>query len=163
MMGFQVLDTENIDLYYQFHIYPVVNSSFTDVQRGQFPSISKGLTLNTFSLYEPPSLKLYVNFSPMIYPIVCWGVIFLQVLTLLILDKTFVKNVPQSVTFWERFIHAWQKSFFPFPYINWHEKTGDCSDHIEKKKAVEKEVLLTTSVNLFFNMTLLFPLVILCK
>ena len=162
MTGFQVLDTENTDTA-PLHIYPIVNSTFKDIQRGSFPHVSQGLGLTTFGIYEPPSLALYVKFSPRTYVAVFWGILFLQVLTILILDKTFVKNIPKTATFWERFIHAWEKSYYPFPYKNWHEEKGDCCAHIERKKAVEQEVLLTTFVNLFFNMTLLFPLVILCK
>ena len=162
MTGFQVFDTESIDTA-PFHIYPFVNSTFNDIQRGSFPHISQGSSFTTFGIYEPPSLALYVNFTPHTYVAGFWGIQFVQVLTILVLDKAFVKNIPQSATFFRRFIHAWQKSHFPFPFKDWHEEKGDCHIHIERKKAVEQEVLLTTFVNLFFNMTLLFPLVILCK
>ena len=162
MTGFQVLDTENIDTA-PFHVYPFVNSTFNDIQRGSFPHISQGLSFTIFGIYEPPPLAIYINFSPYTYLVVFWGILFFQVFFILILDKTFVKNIPKTATFWERFIHAWEKSYYPFPYKNWHEEKGNCCAHIERKNAVEQEVLLTTIVNLFFNMTLLFPLAILCK
>ena len=43
----------------------------------------------------------------------------------------------------------------------WHEGKGDQKEHIKRLKDTEFEVLLTIFVNLLFNMTLLFPLVIL--
>ena len=162
MTGYRALDYSSLNPH-PFHVYPILNSSFYDIQRGHFPSISDGVTLTTFSIYEPPSEELYTIFSLQTYLLAFCGILLLQVLTILITDKIFVKNIPKSATFWERFIHACEKSHFPFPFTNWHEEKGNCHDHMSKKKEVEQEVLITSFVNLLFNMTMLFPLVILCK
>ena len=90
------------------------------------------------------------------YLVVFWVILFFQVFFILILDKTFVKNIPKTATFWERFIHAIEKSQLPFPYSNWHESNGDCNDHVKKHKAAQIEVLITMAFNLFFNMVLIF-------
>ena len=52
---------------------------------------------------------------------------------------------------------------FPIPYVNWHEGDGNCDDHLKRHKASNHEVLVTSTVNLVFNLIMLTPLVILCK
>ena len=157
MMGFQCLDPQYPDSYN--HIYPIVNSSIFNIQRGNF---------NEFRWYEssgydPPPLEVYTKFSLQTYFFVFWGIIILQCLCILLIDKFFVKSIPKNITLWKSFIHACQKSHFPFPYENWHEAEGTCLDHLNRKNAGQLEVLLSIAVNLVFNMILLFPLIILCK
>ena len=113
--------------------------------------------------YQPPSLDLYTIFPLQTYFLAFWVVLFLHTLTIFIIDKIWLENIPQSATIWERFIHAIEKSQLPFPYSNWHESNGDCNDHVKKHKAAQIEVLITMAINSFFNMVLLIPLVILCK
>ena len=55
------------------------------------------------------------------------------------------------------------QSHFPFPTEDWDAKYGGCIDHIKRKIEAQKEFLVITLVNLFFNLIHLFPLVILCK
>ena len=162
MMGFQCLDphsSRSNSLYH--HIYPIVNSSIFDVQRGKFNEFADVSRIVT--AYDPPPLELYTKVSLQTYFFVFWGIIILQSLCILLIDKLFVKNIPHNVTLWKRFIHACQKSHFPFPCENWHEAEGTCLDHLKRKNAGQLEVLLSIVVNLVFNIILLFPLIILCK
>ena len=87
----------------------------------------------------------------------------LHILTILIVDKIWIRNVPKTAGLWNRFLHAVQKSHLPFPYTNWHEEKGSCSDHLKRYKEVKIEVLVVTVINLCFNLVLLTPLLILCK
>ena len=114
-------------------------------------------------VYEPPPLDLYIKFSLKIYFMVFWGILFVQAFTIFVIDKIWVKTIPATCSMWERLIHAMEKSHFSFPYLNWHEGEGDCKEHMNRKNAVQHEVIVTTVVNLFFNMLMLIPLVILCK
>lgn len=157
MMGFQCLDSKFAGNYY--HIYPIVNSSTFNIQRGKFNEFTDGVS----SAYDPPPLELYTKISLQAYFFVFWGILILQSLCILLIDKSLVNSIPQNVTMWKRFIHACQKSHFPFPYENWHEAEGTCLDHVKRKNAAQLEVLLSIAVNLVFNMILLFPLIILCK
>ena len=160
MLGLQCLDPEYGGYFY--HIYPIVNSSiFNIIQRGKFNS-QKNMYYGA-SVYDPPPLELYTIFSLQTYFFVFWGIIILQSLCILLMDKLFVKSIPRKVTLWKRFIHACQKSNFPFPYENWHEAEGTCLDHLKRKNAVQLEVLISITLNLVFNMILLFPMIILCK
>ena len=115
------------------------------------------------SIYQPPPLQLYTQYSLQTYFFAFWGLLFLQLLTILICDKILARSIPGSATLWERIIHSMEKSHFPYPYVNWHEENGNCNDHLRRKNAVQFDVLLTMLINLLFNMALLFPLVILCK
>ena len=115
------------------------------------------------NIYEPPPLDLYIKFSMQTYFLAFWGILLIQAFTIIIIDKIWIKTIPITCSWWKRFIHAMEKSHSPFPYLNWHEEEGDCKDHINRKNAVQHEVIVTTVVNLFFNMLLLIPLVILCK
>ena len=163
MMGFRCLDPQltNQVMTGEYHIYPIFNFFLSNIQRGKFNEFKEvGMG---YSGYDPPLLELYTQFSLQTYFFVFWGIITLQSICILVMDKLFVKNIPNNVTLWERFIHACQKSHFPFPYVNWHEEKGTCSDHVKRKNAVQKEVLLSIVVNLAFNIVLLFPLLILCK
>ena len=159
MMGFQCLDPQFPDLYY--HIYPIINASIFNIQRGNFNEFKDGIMGS--SAYDPPPLELYTKFFLPTYFFVFWVILLLQSLCILLVDKLFVKSTPNNITFWKRFIHACQKSHFPFPYENWHEAEGTCLDHVKRKNAAQLEVLLSIAVNLVFNMILLFPLIILCK
>ena len=158
-MGFQCLDPQLPGTYH--HVYPIVNSSIFNIQRGKFNEFKDNV--GKISAYDPPPLELYTLFSLQTYFFVFWGILMLQSLCILLVDKLFVKSIPHNITLWKRFIHACQKSHFPFPYENWHEANGTCSDHVKRKNAGQLEVLLSIAVNLVFNMILLFPLIILCK
>ena len=139
--------------------------SISNIQRGQH-KLTGGLddaTLQPASFYNPVPLEFYVHFSLLSYFIAFIGILLVQSFTIFTTDIILLKNIPSTVTLWERFIHAMQKSHLPFSYQNWHEGNGSCLDHMERKKLGQKEVLTATIVNLAFNMVMLIPLVILCK
>ena len=162
MMGFQCKNPYEPYVYSKIpHVYPLSNFSSINIQRGEFTSL-RGDELYS-SVYEPPSIKLYTYFSLQTCFLALWGILFLQNLTIFIIDKIWVKTMPENTTLWQRFMHACKKSHLPFPHTNWYKAKGGCQDHVNRKKAVDKEVLLATIVNLVFNMTLLTPLAILCK
>ena len=167
-MGFQCKNTYEVNFYSNIpHIYPLINFSSINIQRGEFTSLCGDeicpYTLETKSVYEPPSIELYTYFSLQTYFLALWGVLFLQSLTIFIIDKIWVKTIPKTASIWQRFIHACQKSHLPFPYTNWYKAKGGCQEHVNQKKAVDQELLFATIVNLIFNMFLLTPLAILCK
>ena len=162
MLDFQALRTNATNIIH--HIHPLTNISLSAIQRGRFKSSWMDGSYGTyFSMYDPPPLELYTTFSLSLYFTTFWVILFLQVLTILIVDKTWIRNVPKTARLWDRIIHAVQKSHFPFPYNNWYEGNGNPLDHIARYKLVKTEVLTTTIINLFFNMVLLVPLGILCK
>ena len=105
----------------------------------------------------------YTQFSLQTYFLTFWGILFLQALVIFISDKIWVKTIHQNTTLWEGMVHAIEKSHFPFPFTNWHKGSGDCQERRKRKNEAQHEVLITTAINLFFNMILLIPLVILCK
>ena len=158
MAGFELLDpTSN----FIPHITPLTNLTLSNLQRGKFVVLSNGL--DKTSIYEPPPLELYTKVSLQLYFCVFWVIIFIQMLTIFIIDMVWIRNIPESVTLWERLMHANLKSNFPLPYLNWHEGNGNCNDHVKRQKDANHEVLVATAVNLFFNLIMLTPLVILCK
>ena len=162
MLDFQIFNPTTF--YIPHQVITSKNISLTHLQRGNYSFITVGGDdFNTGSIYEPPPLELYTKFSLQAYFLMFWGILIVQTFVILIIDKTLVKTIPQSATKWERFIHAIVKSHFPFPYVNWYEGFGDCKDHIKRQKAAQHEVLITMATNLFFNMTMLIPLVILCE
>ena len=139
--------------------------SISNIQRGQH-KLTGGLddwTLQPASFYNPVPFEFYVYFSFLSYFIAFIGILLVQSFTIFITDIFFLKNIPSTVTLWERFIHAIQKSHLPFSYQNWHEGNGSCLDHTKRKKLAQKEVFMATIINLSFNMVMLIPLVILCK
>ena len=153
MFEFIVLDPDlNNFLTFQ-HIYPVTNSSLSFLQRGHYNQSTQE--------FQSPPLELYTQFSLTTYFLVLWVILLLQILCIFIVDSVLVNNA--QATQWKRILHAIQKSSFPFPYTNWHQGNGSCKDHIERKKAAQCEVLVSITINLFFNMVLLIPLPILCK
>ena len=120
MMGFQALSPEK-DQFADLapHVYPVVNTSFSNIQRGLYKSQTDTLVLR-FYIYEPPSLDLYTQFSLQTYFIVFCIFMLLQSLMIMISDYLLVKTIPQSTSIWQRFVHAIQKGHCPFPYKNWY-------------------------------------------
>ena len=168
MIGFKNMDQRYNTQYDIPSIQFFTNKSYLDtissIQRGQF--ISTGV-VNYFGLpvkfYEPVPLESYIYFSFLSYFVAFLGILLFHSLTIFIIDIFCTKTIPSTVTLWERFLHAIQKSHLPFPFQNWHESKGSCLDHMERKKLGQKEVLTTTIINLAFNMTMLIPLVILCK
>ena len=155
MIGFQVLDPfiQSVD-----NIVSLSNKSISlsNVQRGYFESANYYA-----AIYIPPPIELYTKFSLQSYFFIFLGILTLQCLSIVIIDKLFVKTIPPNTTWWQRIIHAIQKSNIPCPFVYWHEGKGDQKEHIQRLKDTEFEVLLTIFVNLLFNMALLFPLVIL--
>ena len=145
------------------HIHPLTNISLSQLQRGKLSTTFIDVIDMVRYDYQPPPLELYTQFSLQIYFFVFCGILILQTLTILVIDKVWIKNVPKSATLWERTLHAAQKSSFPFPYTNWHQDKGSCYEHLKRKQAVQQEVLFAILVNLMFNMILLVPLQIFCK
>ena len=160
MAGFELLDPTTTSIP---HITPLTNIKLSRLQRGHYEEMDDVVFQVKNSIYVPPPLELYTKFSLQSYFFAFFGILFLQILTIFITDKTWTRNIPQSATLWERLMHATLKSHFPIPYTNWHEGDGNCKDHIKRYKAANHEVLLTTAVNLFFNLIMLTPMVILCK
>ena len=157
MASFQVLDPTIV---LAPHITPLSNLSLSKLQRGQFEEVEDG---SGNSIYKPPPLELYTKVSLQLYFCAFWVIIFIQMLTIFMIDILWIRNIPESVTLWERLMHANLKSNFPLPYLNWHEGNGNCNDHVKRQKDANYEVLVATAVNLFFNLIMLTPLVILCK
>ena len=161
MAGFELMDPSVSSLIP--HITPLTNLTLSYLQRGHFDIMVESFTRYNSSVYQPPPLELYTKFSLQSYFLAFWGIIFLQMLSIFIIDMVWTRNIPQSSTLWERLMHATLKAHFPIPYANWHEGDGNCKDHIKRYNAANHEVLLTTAVNLFFNLIMLTPMVILCK
>ena len=142
-------------------------NSISKISRGQFMYTGVVYSSNVpdvpMTFYEPVPFESYVQFSFTSYFLAFIGILFLQSFTIFIIDIFWLKHIPSTVTSWEKLVHAIQKSHIPFPFKNWHEWKGSCLDHMKRKKLGEKEVLTATIVNLFFNMVMLIPLVILCK
>ena len=174
MIGFKNLDPYygTINGTYTSYIIPGIqfftNNSKLDlisnIQRGQHMytgALTHDHTPGTY--YEPVPMEFYVQFSFLSYFIAFIGILLIQSFTIFITDTFWLKNMSPKLTLWKRIIHAMQKSHLPFSYQNWHEGNGSCLDHMKRKKLVQKEVLMSTIINLAFNMVMLIPLVILCK
>ena len=105
------------------HIHPLTNISLSELQRGNLyesvTNTSSGIIYHYD--YVPPPLELYTQFSLQTHFFTFWGLLLLRLFTIIIIDKIWVKNVPQSATLWNGIIHDVQKSSFPFPYSNWHQ------------------------------------------
>ena len=164
MMDFQGLYTysQNATNVIQ-HIHPLTNISLSLLQRGKLLEQHHESTSTSTHEYQPPSLELYTKFSLQTYFFAFWGILTLQSLTIFVVDKIWVRNVPNSAKCWNRILHAVQKCSFPFPYTNWHQEKGSCDEHLKRKQAVQQEVLAAILINLLFNMILLVPLPIFCK
>ena len=165
MVEFMVLNPR-----YDPHRYPHVlyltnqsnYQSLINIQRGQYINFTYGIGEKAF-LYEPPSIELYTLYSLTTYFFMFLGIFTMHVLTIFIVDKKWVKNIPQGTTVFERLLHSILKSNLPFPYTNWLNGNGGCRDHMNGKKAAQTEVFISMAINLMFNLILLFPLNILCK
>ena len=147
------------------HIHPLTNISLTQLQRGNLIESVLNLPSGPIYNYEymPPPLEMYTQFSLQTHFFAFWGILVLQTCTVFIIDKIWVKNIPNNATLWDRILHSIQKSTFPFPYANWHQENGTCSDHLRRKQMVQQEVLVSILINLVFNMILLVPLPIFCE
>ena len=159
MLDFQGLRT-NATLLKQ-HIYPLTNISLSILQRGKLLTFRQGPIFDY--VYQPPLLELYTQFSLQTYFFAFWGILILQILTIFVIDKIWIRNIPKYATLWDRILHAVQKSSFPFPHVNWHQEKGSCYEHLKRKQADQQEVLVAILINLIFNMLLLVPLPIFCK
>ena len=161
MIGYKSLDPA---MTFVPHILSLSNEKppYSSIQRGYFIPIATGQK-RTATLYQPPSLELYTMFSPQVYFFVFWGILITQNLVIYFVNKIWLKNIPQSATKWDRITHAIGNSHVPFPFTNWHDGDGNCQEHIDRHRSSQTEVLVTTLVNLVFNMILLFPLGILCN
>ena len=147
------------------HIHPLTDIPLTQLQRGKLIEYITGTSSDLLYEYEyiTPPLELYTKFSLQTYFFAFWGIFFLQTCTLFVIDKIWVKNIPNTATLWDRILHSIQKANFPFPYANWHQENGICSDHFRRKQMAQQEVLVSIMINLIFNMMLLVPLPIFCK
>ena len=147
------------------HIHPLTNISLTQLQRGnlnQYVSDTPSGPIYQYD-YVPPPLELYTQFSLQTHFFAFWGILVLQTCTIFVIDKIWVKNIPNTATLWDRLLHSIQKACFPFPYANWHQGNGNCSAHLRRKQMVQQEVLVSILINLIFNMILLVPLPIFCE
>ena len=162
MLAAEKFGFDPLDPFAALHWYigPVVNmSTMSQIQRGNYTT---DLGMMQMSLYDPPPLELYTIFSKKIYFIIFWALHLAQIMIIFFVNKLWSKSM-KDTSIWETFLFSVGQSHFPFPYEDWDAKKGNCSDHITRQKAAQKEVLVLTIINLTFNLLLLSPLVILCK
>ena len=149
------------------HVLSLTNNSIfhsvSNLQRGNFVIREESQRDEDEYRFEPPPIELYTQFSLLTYLLVFLGLLFLQSLTIFLVDVKWNKTILQDTRIWDRILHSIQKSHFPFPYVHWYKGNGTCMDHFKRKKLTEIEVLSTMFVNLLFNMVMLIPLGILCK
>ena len=149
------------------HVMSLTNDSLfysvSNLQRGNFVIREESTEDYDEYRFEPPPIELYTQFSLLTYLLVFLGLLFLQTLTIFLVDAKWNKIILQDATIWDRILHATHKSHFPFAYVNWYKGIGNCMDHLRRKKETDIEVLSTIFVNLLFNMAMLIPLGILCK
>ena len=149
------------------HVLSLTNSSLlhsvSNLQRGNFVIREESQRDEDEYRFEPPPIELYTQFSLLTYLLVFLGLLFLQTLTIFLVDAKWNKIILQDATIWDRILHATQKSHFPFTYVNWYKGIGNCMDHLKRKRETDVEVLSTIFINLLFNMAMLVPLGILCK
>ena len=140
------------------YIGPVLNmSDILEIQRGHFLNDRGSLFSHP---YEPPPLELYTYFSRAEYFWIFLSLHFFQIVIIYFIKQCWIKS---SSSLWKTFLTSAVQSHFPFPAEDWDAKYGGCIDHIKRKIEAQKEFLVITLVNLFFNLIHLFPLVILCK
>ena len=166
MLDFQGLYSYAADATYIIpHIHPLTNISLAQLQRGKLTKfiIDTPTGPGYRYAYVPPLLELYTQFSLQAHFFVFWSILVLQTCAILVIDKIWTKNIPDTATLWDRILHSIQKASFPFPYANWHQESGTCSDHLRRKQMVQQEVLVSILINLIFNMILLVPLPIFCE
>ena len=177
MISAEMVGFKNMDPFFQYPIFSANHAgiqflnnnsmlnSISKIDRGQYVYTGLLAEFNgaPLTFYEPVPFEVYVHFSFSSYFLAFIGILLLQSFTMFIIDIFWLKNMPSTVTLWEKFVHAIQKSHLPFPFKNWYEGKGSCLDHKRRRKLGEKEVLMATIVNLAFNMVMLIPLVILCK
>ena len=128
-----------------------------EIQRGHF---FDHVGLTDARIYEPPPLELYTYFSKGEYFWIFVSLQFFQIVIIFFINQCWIKS--QS-SLWEIFLTSVVQSHFPFPAEDWDAKDGGCIDHIKRKMEAQKEFLVITLVNLFFNLVHLFPLLILRK
>ena len=136
-----------------------INETLFQIQRGSYTR----LTPQSPFLYEPPSIEMYTKISLKFYFAIFWGMLFLQTLVIMAIDHWILKCLPENMSWLERILHAHLKSHFPFPEADWDAGKASCKDRIKRQKDTQREVLLTTIVNLVFALLMLFPLRILRK
>ena len=154
MIGFNMFDSTTDDSKY---VGPIFNTSLSDIGRGNFTTQGKSQS----SIYNPPPLELYTQLSQKVYYALFFGLHTCQVLLIFLIDV--LKNGSKCGSLWSKMINAVLKSHFPFPQDDWDVGFGNCLDHIKRKQAAQREFLITSAVDLIFNLTLLFPMAILCK
>ena len=137
------------------------NDTLSTVQRGVFNEYAD--TSNGVSLYLPPPIELYTMLSLKAHFIIFCVFLILHSAILFIVDNFWLKCLPQNTTTLEKLLHSHLKSHFPFPYSDWDSEKGSCKDHIMRHKTAQREVTITTFVNLFFALLMTFPITILCK
>ena len=150
-----------------FYVLGLTNSSLlhsvSNLQRGNFVIREESQRDEDEYRFEPPPIELYTQFSLLTYLLVFLGLLFLQSLTIFLVDAKLNTYMLQESNIWDRILHAIQKMHFPFPYVKWYKGDGNCMDHLKRKKETDIEVLSTIFVNVLFNMGMLTPLRILCK
>ena len=127
------------------------------VQRGTFKSYSGDTS------FLPPSLEEYTVLSLKWYFIIYCVTLLCQTAVIFALDNWWLKNIPANTSLLKRLLHAHLKSHCPFPFMDWDSKEGTIQDYLLRQKVAQKEVKITTFVNLFFSLLLTVPLTVLCK
>ena len=124
------------------------------VQRGTFKSYSGQ------PLFLPPPLEDYTVLSLKGYFIIYCVTLLCQTAVIFALDNWWLKNIPANTSLLKRLLHAHLKSHCPFPFMDWDSKEGTIQDYLLRQKVAQKEVKITTLVNLFFSLLMTFPLTI---
>merc|ERR1712066_439775 len=99
-----------------------------------------------YDLYTGLSVRDYFNIFIALY--------VLQTLSVFIVKYVVVKDF-RKINIIKQFAHALENCGIVFPVKDWDAEVGTIEDHKKRMKKVNKEMLLTMTVNFLFNFLML--------
>ena len=87
----------------------------------------------------------------------------IQASVIMLAKKMTNPKVYQRQNWCQRITHAIENSIIPIPMEDWDDQHGPIQHYVKAQKRVEKEMGVTLLINLFFNLLMGIPMVILGK
>ena len=89
----------------------------------------------------------------------CQNIMVLQIIAIVIVKVLLVDGLKWKDWF-DLLLHCLENGNIPFPWKDWDQDGGNLEDYRRRFRQVNKEMMWTMIVNLFFHLLLMTPLLV---
>ena len=110
----------------------------------------------------PPDYRIYTGLFSKDFLII-FGCLWIHQIFAIWLHNYLRSKAFKTMSGFDQIMHAFQSVVMPAPSVDWADGVGDCKEHFDRMKGIQKEVIGMITINAIFNILHLLPITYLGK